>query len=73
MQITATPGLDSSLPTDDEELMEISETAEGLVTKEYVADSSKVCVLLSYSRTSYRPEASLLSSGLGYLKLIDGI
>ena len=43
MQSTATPGLDNSLPTDDEELMEISETEE-LVTKEYVADSTKVCM-----------------------------
>ena len=45
MQSTATPGLDNSLPTDDEELMEISETEE-LVTKEYLADtcSTKVCM-----------------------------
>ena len=46
MQSTVTPGLDNSLSTDDEELMEISEIAEELVTKEYVADSTKVCMHL---------------------------
>ena len=71
MQSTATPGLDNSLPTDDEELMEISEITEELVTKEYLADSTKVCMHVAivviymyvYSRASYRPEASLFGSG----------
>ena len=55
MQSTATPGLDNSLPTDDEELMEISEIAEEIVTKEYMADSTKVCmhvVVHAYSSSS---------------------
>ena len=64
MHLTIAPGLDSSLQTDDEDLMEISEIDEGLETKNFVTDSAQVFTRVRNNYVLHRgarscPEISL--------------
>lgn len=76
MHLTIAPGLDSSLQTDDEDLMEISEIDEGLETKSFVTDSAQVFTRVHNNNyLLHRGARSCPEISLGgiYMKLADEV